>query len=142
MIGSAPQEPHQDKVDDFRLLQGLTQAATTAELGRDWLAAVLPRLDALPGSELHFLAVIVFNADDGATIPHAQFPANRLAGQILLEAFSDAFQSGQIVVAGRLPGATQDDGQKLSALVLPVLVDGRVAADSATAPARVLSPRR
>lgn len=127
MIGSAPQEPHQDKVDDFRLLQGLTQAATTAELGRDWLAAVLPRLDALPGSELHFLAVIGFNADDGATIPHAQFPANRLAGQILLEAFSDAFQSGQIVVAGRLPGATQDEGQKLSALVLPVLVDGRVA---------------
>jgi len=134
MIGSAPQifahgdteaqhDRQQAELDELQLLQQLAQAASTDELARDWMASLLPRMLALRGTELHFLTVIGFDAD-GNAVPCAQHPANRLAGQALLEALKNAYDRGQIIVSGKLPGAVQDQDQKLTSLVVPVLVDG------------------
>jgi RND family efflux transporter MFP subunit len=134
MIGSVPQilangvkEAQHDRqdggLDELQLLQQLAQAASTDDLARDWMASVLPRMFALRGAELHFLTVIGFDAD-GNVVPCAHHPANRLAGQALLEALKNAHDRGQIIVSGKLPGAAQDQDLKLTSLVVPVLVDG------------------
>lgn len=138
MIGSAPQnftpegsqaqqDPQQDELDEFSLLQELTQASSIADLARDWVAAVMPRIVAVRGIELHFLTVVGFDAGNGDTVPYAQQPANRLAGQPLLESLANAFERGQIIVSGKLPGVAVDQGQKLTAIVVPVLIDGKAA---------------
>jgi RND family efflux transporter MFP subunit len=134
MIGSVPQifatedtgaqhDRQRAELDEFQLLQKLSQAASMADLTRDWIAALLPRMLALRGTELHFLTVIEFDAD-GNAVPYAQHPANRLAGQALLEALKNTHDSGQIIVSGKLPEAAQDQDQKLTSLVVPILVDG------------------
>jgi len=136
MIGSAPQafttgDAHAqqgtqpDGLDALRLLQGLMQTSSTADLARDWVAVMLPRMDELRGVGLHFLTVVGFEAETGNTIPYAHHPVNRLEGQPLLQALADASERGQIIVSGRLPGAAQDQGHKLTAFVVPVLVEGK-----------------
>lgn len=127
MIQSAPQGIHQDGPDDLRLLQGLTQTSSMADLARDWVAVMLPRMVGLRGVGLHFLTVVGFEPESGNTVPHAHYPSNRLEGQPLLQVLADASECGQIIVSGRLPGAAQDHGQKLTVFAVPVLVDRKAA---------------
>lgn len=124
---TAPQSSQPEGADDFGLVQDLAQASSIAEVAAVWVTALLPRVAALRGIDVQFLAVVGFDPEDGRTIPHAQQPTNRLAGQTVLDAQHEAFIRRQIVVSGRLPGLLGQDGAKLTAVVLPLLVDGRAA---------------
>ena len=63
----APQGTQPDGLDELRLLQGLMQTSSTADLARDWVAVMLPRMDELRGVGLHFLTVVGFEAETGNT---------------------------------------------------------------------------
>lgn len=116
-------------MEDFARLADLASAEGFDAVAEAWVLAVAPLFARLPGVGLDLVCVHL--ADDrrpaGRDVGHA--PPRRLPTPLLTGAMVQAFERGQVIVTGAVPGQgvpVQDTG--IAAMVLPLALSDRIEA--------------
>lgn len=90
----------------------------TARLG-DWVAHLSSQIGSMPGVECHRVAAVLVSERLGDAPLQVSVPPDRVARPETALALSEADRSGQVAVAGALPGATEG-ATRPSCIVIPL----------------------
>jgi RND family efflux transporter MFP subunit len=116
-------------IEDFSRLVDLASAEGLAAVAGAWVLAVAPLFARLPGVGLDLVCVHL--ADDrrpeGRDLGRA--PQRRLPTPLLTGAIVQAFERGQVIVTGAVPGqGVAVQGTEIAAVVLPLALSDRIEA--------------
>lgn len=114
-------------IEDFSRLVDLASAEGLAAVAGAWVLAVAPLFARLPGVGLDLVCVHL--ADDrrpeGRDLGRA--PQRRLPTPLLTGAIVQAFERGQVIVTGAVPGqGVAVQGTEIAAVVLPLALSDRI----------------
>ncbi len=109
---------------------GLADIATThglKEVAAAWVMAVLPLFARLPGVGLDLICVNLADELHPEGIDLGRAPRRRLPTPLLTGAIKQAFERGQVIVTGSVPGqGIPAHSSEIAALVIPLAIFDRV----------------
>lgn len=116
-------------IEDFSRLADLASAEGLAAVAGAWVLAVAPLFARLPGVGLDLVCVHLADErrPEGRDLGRA--PQRRLPTPLLTGAMVQAFERGQVIVTGAVPGqGVAVQGTEIAALVLPLALSDRIEA--------------
>lgn len=116
-------------IEDFSRLADLASAEGLVAVAGAWVLAVAPLFARLPGVGLDLVCVHLADArrPEGRDLGRA--PQRRLPTPLLTGAMVQAFERGQVIVTGAVPGQGLGvQGTEIAAVVLPLALSDRIEA--------------
>lgn len=116
-------------IEDFSRLADLASAEGLAAVAGAWVLAVAPLFARLPGVGLDLVCVHLADErrPEGRDLGRA--PQRRLPTPLLTGAIVQAFERGQVIVTGAVPGqGVAVQGTEIAAVVLPLALSDRIEA--------------
>lgn len=114
-------------IEDFSRLVDLASAEGLAAVAGAWVLAVAPLFARLPGVGLDLVCVHLadYRRPEGRDLGRA--PQRRLPTPLLTGAIVQAFERGQVIVTGAVPGqGVAVQGTEIAAVVLPLALSDRI----------------
>lgn len=116
-------------IEDFSRLADLASAEGLAAVAGAWVLAVAPLFARLPGVGLDLVCVHLADERRPEGRDLGRSPQRRLPTPLLTGAIVQAFERGQVIVTGAVPGqGVAVQGTEIAAVVLPLALSDRIEA--------------